>query len=1085
MSLKMGGDVALQTAPNSVLYGATSLSISLKIRVDAFTPNVDFSSNQIGQTYSGILFAISNSQITVVYNFHDTTSHGNYVSFPILVGTVYHVVFLAENNSQKIYINNELMYNDTQPGSYGTVGWTHPYPFQIVNVPGISETLDQLYIWNNYTLSDADIKGIFNCSVDPSTISPSNIAWGLSTDGTIGVAVQLGDAGITDKSSNKLDITSITGANLAGNPPNPATYDSPLVFIPPSIATNVSITDSCMGLLQYITDRNGNAVNLTSLATKPTITINGEAITTPDPIYHPKGQNWVYYPLPNKVSQTDKIEMTTVEGWAKSTVGPVDQMSNVTVPMKKILPPFVRDRKRMRIGTNIPPTPTPWTAIPVWNNYAWLINCGWQNIYDFVQGYPKDTGGKYVGALVTSPTADGIGGIGFYNSKNGIWTLYWRGIMYDAKGNSGCVLAVSGVGDTCVEVAGSRTTVNGVNSVQYQINADGIHAYSPTIYVYTLIDGPTDLGIYSPGTGPGQIFHPEFLRMLKGMKVLRSVTAIDFGGGGMIVDFDDFMPVDNLGYGFPVRYIGGDIESIEPYDDSVTKYFGGQYVPVKINFKNPHGVKTSNYLTISTKSFPLTSGLSQVSVNSNRQMVITLDDMSVITTFNNGRDDYKTRDTLTQKWESDGTWTAKGTIYPGIPLEYMVELCNQVGADLHLCIPCGVSDACVASIMEYVAKNLKKGLKFRVEYTNEAWNYGYAGYAYCSWMGNNLGIGATEYYVKRASQVHAAAVSAFSAVGRQSDVVRIMGTCAGDSGITGRIVQYASDNGISFDELSPAFYLDNCPFASNTGVNLGPIYDGLVNDQLVDMWKIHLLNGGWEFTIRPHYQILKLKFSKASFSTYEGSIQSGVCYGSNNPVYRSRCTARHPDMADIVLFACQMLQDEGVSTYIDFEIGGSSENNSGVNWNKCNSCEQVFGPGDGTNGSFVNSTANANGLAFAREDKIESVISYAFNMWTNLMDNVPPDYQVVPLSTSSPYTYRVDLSPWMKLVKNTLIFPVCTTRNATIEPSVVLLTPSISSTTFTVTPDGSGEVVVTCANTGNVSQLVNPSPIHIKVESKS
>ncbi|NBZ90150.1 hypothetical protein, partial [Stagnihabitans tardus] len=61
----------------------------------------------------------------------------------------------------------------------------------------------------------------------------------------------------------------------------------------------------------------------------------------------------------------------------------------------------------------------------------------------------------------------------------------------------------------------------------------------------------------------------------------------------------------------------------------------------------------------------------------------------------------------------------------GAPVEIMVALANQVGADPWFTMPAGASEAYIRDFATYVRDHLDPGLKVHVEYSNEMWNWGY------------------------------------------------------------------------------------------------------------------------------------------------------------------------------------------------------------------------------------------------------------------------------------------------------------------------------------------------------------------------
>lgn len=62
----------------------------------------------------------------------------------------------------------------------------------------------------------------------------------------------------------------------------------------------------------------------------------------------------------------------------------------------------------------------------------------------------------------------------------------------------------------------------------------------------------------------------------------------------------------------------------------------------------------------------------------------------------------------------------------GVPIEVLVELANQIGADPWFCIPFYASDDYVREFSRYVADNLDPELTAYFEYSNEVWNWIFA-----------------------------------------------------------------------------------------------------------------------------------------------------------------------------------------------------------------------------------------------------------------------------------------------------------------------------------------------------------------------
>ncbi len=62
----------------------------------------------------------------------------------------------------------------------------------------------------------------------------------------------------------------------------------------------------------------------------------------------------------------------------------------------------------------------------------------------------------------------------------------------------------------------------------------------------------------------------------------------------------------------------------------------------------------------------------------------------------------------------------------GMPVEHMVRLANEVGADPWFTMPHLADDTYIRNFATYVRDNLDPGLTARVEYTNEAWNFAFS-----------------------------------------------------------------------------------------------------------------------------------------------------------------------------------------------------------------------------------------------------------------------------------------------------------------------------------------------------------------------
>ncbi len=76
----------------------------------------------------------------------------------------------------------------------------------------------------------------------------------------------------------------------------------------------------------------------------------------------------------------------------------------------------------------------------------------------------------------------------------------------------------------------------------------------------------------------------------------------------------------------------------------------------------------------------------------------------------------------------------------GVPLEWMIDLCNRLNADPWFCMPHQADDDYVRRFAEMVRERLKPGLKVYVEYSNEVWNPIFDQHAWAAEQGRRLGL---------------------------------------------------------------------------------------------------------------------------------------------------------------------------------------------------------------------------------------------------------------------------------------------------------------------------------------------------------
>jgi len=145
------------------------------------------------------------------------------------------------------------------------------------------------------------------------------------------------------------------------------------------------------------------------------------------------------------------------------------------------------------------------------------------------------------------------------------------------------------------------------------------------------------------------------------------------------------------------------------------------------------------------------------------------------------------RNTMSQE-----TWGGKPTVR-GAPLEIMVELANQTGADPWFCLPHKASDDYIRKFATYVRDHLRPGLKVYVEYTNEAWNTIFTQAHYMKDRGEDLQLdddrakAGNKFYSMRSVQIFDIWEKTFGGTQR---IVRVMGSWTGYSRLSEMLLSY-------------------------------------------------------------------------------------------------------------------------------------------------------------------------------------------------------------------------------------------------------------------------------------------------------
>ena len=155
------------------------------------------------------------------------------------------------------------------------------------------------------------------------------------------------------------------------------------------------------------------------------------------------------------------------------------------------------------------------------------------------------------------------------------------------------------------------------------------------------------------------------------------------------------------------------------------------------------------------------------------------------------------------------TWGGKPTVR-GAPLEIMIELANQIGADPWFCLPHKADNDYIRRFAGYVRRHLRPGLKVYVEYTNEAWNTIFTQAHYMKDQGEALRLdrdrakAGYKFYSQRSVQIFDMWEKVFGGTQR---IVRVMGSWTGYSRLSEMLLTYRNAyKKVDALAIAPYFY---------------------------------------------------------------------------------------------------------------------------------------------------------------------------------------------------------------------------------------------------------------------------------------
>ena len=179
---------------------------------------------------------------------------------------------------------------------------------------------------------------------------------------------------------------------------------------------------------------------------------------------------------------------------------------------------------------------------------------------------------------------------------------------------------------------------------------------------------------------------------------------------------------------------------------------------------------------------------------------------------------------------------------PEVAIEWMIDLCNRLDADMWICIPHKAEWDYSRELAELIKAQLKPGLHVYVEYSNETWNGSFSQTQYCIDQGVKLNLpgqdmkpGENKWYCGWAYHVYAAVrhFENFEKVFSGEDRKRLVTVLAGQTGNSAVVRHHLAvlkDKTVNPSGIKPDAYAVAPYFGHKVNGNAPDVFDQLRKD---------------------------------------------------------------------------------------------------------------------------------------------------------------------------------------------------------------------------------------------------------------
>jgi len=183
-------------------------------------------------------------------------------------------------------------------------------------------------------------------------------------------------------------------------------------------------------------------------------------------------------------------------------------------------------------------------------------------------------------------------------------------------------------------------------------------------------------------------------------------------------------------------------------------------------------------------------------------------------------------DGTAEEWEQRVTpsYYTQGS-HPGVSLEYMVRLSNEMGADPWFSIPINATDNYIQSFVQYVSENLRPDLGMYIELGNEAWHDLFFGGIWAQQQGAAVGLSRLCWYAKRSGEM---ARITKSIIGTSRELTVVAGTQASNWDAMSQLLRCEGINDTDAFGLGP--YFDGYAVLPNPDSDLDLLLDSYATE---------------------------------------------------------------------------------------------------------------------------------------------------------------------------------------------------------------------------------------------------------------